>query len=41
MIRQYTDATEEAFKNAVSILVKQGFWNGEYDPSHVLYDAMR
>jgi ATP-binding cassette subfamily B (MDR/TAP) protein 1 len=30
MIRQYTDATQEAFNNAVSILVKQGFANGEY-----------
>jgi ATP-binding cassette subfamily B (MDR/TAP) protein 1 len=30
MIRQYTDATQEAFKNAISILVKQGFANGEY-----------
>jgi ATP-binding cassette subfamily B (MDR/TAP) protein 1 len=30
MITQYTDATQEAFKNSISILVKQGFYNGEW-----------
>lgn len=29
MIHQYTEATQEAFKNSVSILFKQGFANGE------------
>lgn len=29
MIRQYTQATEEAFTNAVSILFKEGFANGK------------
>lgn len=31
MIRQYTDATQEAFKNSVEILIKQGFANGKYE----------
>jgi ATP-binding cassette subfamily B (MDR/TAP) protein 1 len=29
MIRQYTNATQEAYKNATGILIKQGFANGK------------